>query len=259
MRVAWLAIASRAPAYDDMKEHTIRHLQQASAAGLELEPLFLYGGAGKGKAAVHELDVVYPDIAECLVPGVLHKTIAALRRVTEESSPAPPDYVIRTNLSTWFHWDKLAEFLSGAPRTRFAAGYSPDHSHLCGCCMVLSLDVARQLARFEGYDEGAIDDLAIAQALRNLGIPMRWVPRIDMLKTHIEGFGNELGLNPMDAFHYRIKSCIGGGREDRGVQDPVVMRALTDAYAAGERDPDHLLHRCIAAVQEQQPDPGPEE
>ena len=248
VRVAWLAIASHAQAYDDMKSHMLRHLRAAEDAGLDLVPKFLYGGApDKGKAAAHELDAVYTEVRECLVPGVLQKTLAALREVTSDDSP-PPDFVIRTNLSTWFHWDKLAEYLAHAPRSSLAAGYSPGHSHLCGCCMVLSLDVARWLARYNGYDESLIDDLAFAEAFRALGVRFAWIPRIDILQHHIVGMGNELGMNPLDAFQYRIKSCCGGERDDRGVQDPVVMRALTDAYASGERDPDRLLRGCIEAV-----------
>jgi hypothetical protein len=115
--------------------------------------------------------------------------------------------------------------------------------------MVLSADVARRLALFDGYNASLPDDLAFSTALRELGIEFRWIPRIDILKHHIEGLGNELGMNPLDAFHYRIKSCPGGEQDDRGTQDPAVMRALTDAYAAGERDPDRLLQGCVAAVQ----------
>ena len=249
MRVTWLAIASHAPAYDEMKSHMVRHLRTAESAGLELDPKFLYGVAdgNKGKDEVHEFDAVYPEVRECLVPGVLEKTLAALREVTDESKE-PPDFVIRTNLSTWFHWDKLAEFLADAPRTSLAAGYSPDRSHLCGCCMVLSLDVARQLAWYDGYDMSLIDDLAIAKALTALCLRVQWIPRIDILKDHIQGWGNELGLHPLAAFQYRIKSCCGGERADRG-QDIVVMQALTDAYASGERDADRLLRLCIEAVQ----------
>ncbi len=257
-RVALLAIASHAPAYDEMKACALAHLEQAAGApGLAVEPWFLYGataaaGSGsdtKGKGSLHELDAVYPDVEESLVPGVLLKTVAALREVTDNDADDDdaPDFVIRTNLSTWFHWDKLAAFLAGAPRSRFAAGYSPDKSHLCGCCMVLSADVARQLAQYDAYDVSAIDDLALSEALGRLGVPVRWIPRIDILKSHIEGLGNEEGLDPLDAFHYRVKSCVGGDA-DRCAQDPTVLRALTDAYAAGERDPDALLRKCVERV-----------
>ncbi len=244
IRVALLAIASGGQAYDDMKLVTREHLKSVPPE-LVVDAQFVYGTPCTTTAPT-ELDVVY-DVKESLIPGILHKTQRALERVL-----APPeggdavDFVIRTNASTWFHWDRLAQFLATAPRTGLAAGYAPDQSHLCGCCIVMSPDVARKLARHDEYDH-VIDDLAIAGALRHLGIASTWIPRIDILEHGIVGHGDHMGLDPRHSFQVRVKGCLGA--DGPRARDPLIMANLTAAYQRGVRDIDQLLRESVRGVE----------
>jgi hypothetical protein len=251
LRVAWLAIASGGDGYDVMKAVVHEHLGNVPDA-LDVSPQFVYGTRGDDEPVTRretEHDRVY-DVPESLIPGVLNKTLAALHDLSGaggDSSTPPPDYVVRTNLSTFFHWDRLAAWLQTAPRRGLAAGYSPDQSHLCGCCMVLSGDVARRLAAYREFNTSLIDDLAIAEALRYLGVPSVWIPRIDILEYGIVGHGGDLGLDPRQAFQVRVKSTTGGEAE-RTARDPRILANLVRAYRNGVRDTDNLLHASVRGL-----------
>lgn len=233
LRVALLVAASRGDVYDDMKAVTTEHLKTADPADLDITARFVYGARDDGLPPTDlatPLDAHY-DTPESLIPGILDKSLAAIKDVLA----AHPDirYVVRTNASTWFHWDRLAEFLRAAPPQGLAAGYAPDQSHLCGCCIVLSRDVAERLVATE-MSRDLIDDLAIAGALDRLGVRPAWVPRVDILGPGIVGHGSELGLDPLAAFHVRVKGCAGGDGRERG-RDAVLMAHLAHAYATGAR------------------------
>ena len=243
MRVDVLAIASPGEAYDAMKSATAQH---TAPPGFRVE--FVYGSAKPGESAgtlaTTPLDRSY-DVPENMVPGILDKSIAAMRAALDSSDP--PDYIVRTNASTWFHWDRLAAYLRAAPRAGLAAGYSPDHSHLCGCCIVLSADVARALVDFDDFDKSLLDDLAIARALARLGVAVAWIPRIDILADGIQGHGAEAGLDPGDAFQFRVKACLGGDSRARQ-RDATIMANMSGAYARGARDVHDLLRAGLHGI-----------
>jgi hypothetical protein len=245
MRVDVLAIASPGQAYDALKVVAWEH-SKAAPPGFRVE--FVYGDSVSAKPT--PLDAHYDDVPECMIPGILDKSIAAMRAALDSADP--PDFIVRTNVSTWFRWDRMAYWLETAPRTGLAAGYSPDHTHLCGCCIVLSADVARALVGYKGYDTSLIDDLAIAKALDAMGVAFRWIPRIDILSDAIVGHCTE-GQDPLEAFQVRIKSCLGGGDEGwpQGgrMRDATIMANLMRAYRRGTRDVNELLQAGLDGVE----------
>lgn len=242
--VAWLAIASGGEAYDAMKLVGAEHLNSVDNGVLDIKAQYVYGtdSTSAVKKYATPLDKMY-DVPESMIPGILDKSVLAMRAALLDS----PDYVIRTNASTWFHWDKLAAWLENAPRTGLAAGYSPDQSHLCGCCVILSADVARKLTDDAVLDKSLIDDLAMSKALRELGVQFTWIPRIDILDHGIVGHGSELGMDPADAFQLRIKGCLGGDAPGR-MRDPAIMANLMRSYRRGTRDIHELLHAGMSGI-----------
>lgn len=170
MRVLVLVIASRGAAYDAMRVAWGRH---APPAGWRVAWLY-----GEPHDAPEPGDFVAAGVPECLIPGALDKTISALRGMPLSEY----DYVLRTNLSSWFHWGVLARYLAESPRARFCAGWSPDGSHLSGCGLLMSSDVAARLAAANDLDRGLVDDLAWSAWLaRSRDIAIEWTPRIDLV------------------------------------------------------------------------------
>ena len=174
-----LTIATEGGVYDTMKGVLARHLEHLPEGWAHK---FVYGG-DYGGALPHGDDVVVGDVRESLVPGVMHKTLAALKAHLREED----QYVIRTNLSTIWLWPRLAEYLASAPRSGFAAGTADAHCgpHMCGCAMIWSRDVAQRLVTDpaivkELTESTAPDDVALSEVLQRISscTPM---PRLDSL------------------------------------------------------------------------------
>ena len=74
---------------------------------------------------------------ESFIPGIYTKTIKAMEYITNTYSF---DYVIRTNLSTFWNMPNLLTYLSTAPKTSLASSYS-FQGFLSGTTIILSRDV----------------------------------------------------------------------------------------------------------------------
>ena len=208
MRVLVLSIATRGDeAYDGMK----RVLQAEAAKGLPegWSHKFVYAGGEPGDPA-H--DVVIQDVQEGLVPGVARKTLAALKLHADDDY----DYVIRSNLSTLWLWDRLRAFIEAAPRTRLFAGTVDERSgdHVCGCCMIWSRDVVAHLLEQPQWDEvwnsQEPDDVALDRVCGRFA-DLSPVPRLDVYGTMFPGVQMHCAPHPVHdclrhVTHLRFKS-----------------------------------------------------
>jgi hypothetical protein len=221
MRVLVLAIASGdVPEYAAMKAALERH---ADAAPPGVDVRFLYGSSGGGAGGGGARDWAFDDVPETFIPGILHKTLRGFERALAEGY----DVVVRTNLSSFFHWRALLDFVRAQPSTGLAAGLCPDRSHLSGCNLVLSRDVVEAvLAAREALDAAKIDDLALSEFLLRAYAPT-WVPRLEIVFSGSQG---HVLLHPGDAavetVHVRLKNPGARGA------DATYLRALVDAYDA---------------------------
>lgn len=224
MRVLVLVIASRpaggtaaeydVPAYAPMREAWDKHAAQAPE-GLDVR--FVYGAGGPAGPR----DWTFEDVPETATPGILDKTVLALERGLRDGY----DAFVRTNLSSFYQWRALLDFLRSQPPERLAAGLCPDRSHLSGCNLVMSRDVAQAVvAATTTLDRSKIDDLAISEFLLSRYAPT-WISRLELV------FGADRGyvlLHPGDAgeaaFHVRLKNP---GKRDT---DAVFLRRLVDLY-----------------------------
>lgn len=222
MRVLVLIIASHGTEYESLKAEWTAHVDAHCPTGVDVR--FLYGVNDPlmpEDYAWSDRDLVYPvkestyGAVGCR-SGVLDKTLLALKNHDGY------DYVVRTNLSSWYHFDKLLRFLEAAPRKRFAAGFSPTKDHLSGCNIIVSGDVAADLAAYGAYGRD-LDDLEISKALSRMGVSATWVPRIDIL--------NKGGIVPHEeheqSFHVRLK-------QPNRADDASCFRALTAVYAPSD-------------------------
>ena len=66
-----------------------------------------------------ESDLVYEDISETYIPGILKKTIRAMKHV---HNTCTYDYLIRTNISTLWDLRNIEQLLLSCPTTRCYAG-----------------------------------------------------------------------------------------------------------------------------------------
>ena len=139
---------------------------------------------------------------ECLIPGILHKTIEALSYFLSLNSAF--DFVWRTNLSSVVDFDGLHKYVSNIDKhTGFYGGYvgkALDMFFVSGAGFLMSRDVAEYLVANKAslrYD--LIDDVAIGALLE----PKFGIVPIDRcwIQTGVENIRK-------DVFHYRCESYM---------------------------------------------------
>lgn len=194
MKLAVLVIASSGKLYDDFKRIWLTNWQMFGPKDSHL--YFLYG-RGYTTDVPSDYDMAL-DVEENIIPGVLMKTMLALRGLR-----APYDYVLRTNLSSLYNWSDYMNFLkSGAPTSSCLAGCSPDRSHVGGCGFTMSYDVVEKLLDgAQQLDVSLVDDVAISNLLFP-SVPVTWTARVDFV------YDNKIEVHNgfQQPFHFRFKN-----------------------------------------------------
>ena len=178
-------------------------------------------------------DLFFPRIKESLVPGILEKTIAALRHIDSNFSF---DYVWRTNLSSFLALDRFANALDKLPKTGLYMGKNYPHypyTFCSGAGFLMSRDVARYLYTNQRYLQRWLpDDVAMGALIQNqykVGNPadtgIAWTYDIDHQNPIKLDENSKIG----DHFHFRLKTnnaAAGIGRD----MDLANMRFLSKYF-----------------------------
>jgi hypothetical protein len=90
-----------------------------------------------------ESDLVYEDITESLVPGILQKTLRAMKYVHETCTY---DYLIRTNISTLWDLRYIEPLLLSCPTSRcYAGGHNLNPMNIySGVSIILTPDLVEE-------------------------------------------------------------------------------------------------------------------
>lgn len=205
--------------------------------------LFTYGNSAKFEPKSY--DLVFPEIEDVPTPGMMLKTLEAFKHI---NSNYEYDYIVRTNLSTFWDLHGLYERLSKAPAFNYYGGtFRRRHNNLthqnsdefvAGLDMILSKDLVGLI--LENKDIFAKSDLpedvAFCENLVKLGVePTRCVPR----KIHIfENDISDLSLNSVlnhiktarseGKDHFRIKNT--SNPKYRHLTDPWISKILLQEY-----------------------------
>lgn len=155
-----------------------------------------------------ELDIqnqtLYVKGDECLIPGILHKTVEALSFFL--STYPSIEYVWRTNLSSVVDVDRLEKYLDTISSTQFYGGYvgkamNENIFFASGAGFLMSRDVAEYLVANKAslrYD--LIDDVAIGALLE----PRFGIVPIDRCWVQT----GEEDIESEKVFHYRCESYM---------------------------------------------------
>lgn len=184
-----------------------------------------------------EHDLIYNDIKECFYPGMITKTVRSLAEIDEKYSY---DFLIRTNLSTFWDFDKLLTRLERMPKSQCLAGRRsamPPY-FITGTSMILSPDCVKYIVNennFFGEDRPKVkyeDNLMSFLLIDKMGINFidhsHYTSVLEkyleydeqVIKQHIE----QAQIKNQDNF--RIKNFRG----DRMVIDTAIMRLLCKTY-----------------------------
>ena len=135
MRVLFLIIASRNALYDKVKEYWQQIIDKKHD---NIDFYFLYNDSNIEKEyVINGNDILFKE-RETFIPGIFNKTISALNTCNYTNY----DYIIRTNMSTFFYIPGLLLFLQNAnPGNIFAPlvkySYHYHYTFPVGFCIII--------------------------------------------------------------------------------------------------------------------------
>lgn len=151
-------------------------------------------------------NVLWTKTKEGYIPGVINKTIVAMEAILPKIKDF--DYIIRTNLSTFFIFPRLLTFLETCPPKGVYGGFEiKKYGIVNGSCILMSPDIVEKLVQNKHFfldNTSAIDDRLIGFFLKDKEIPIYPINRLDILT--IDTWNKVKNNLPTDIFHLRIKS-----------------------------------------------------
>lgn len=139
------------------------------------------------------------------------------------------DYLLRTNLSSFYVFPRLLEFVRSLPKTKCYAGCRGVQGvpFASGSGFLLSRDLVRILLSNKQYlydNYRCFDDVAVGQLMHDLQINVIDAPREDILNGQ-QSQGQALRMD--DGFHFRVKNDNPVLRE---ATDVPIQRWLRDCF-----------------------------
>lgn len=221
-----------------------RDLWRENAARHGIQVFFLKASPAVTDDTVYvDGDCLYTKWIDDLHPRINDKTLKAFQYCHEHCDF---DYLLRTNLSSFYRLDALQAYLAGAPRQHFYAG-PVQHleiqmeeggsyllEYISGSGILLSRDlVPALLTRKTRIPQHHVDDIWIGVAL--LRIPRRPLHRCDFEDVDRVSVASMLKIrdrlakaDDRDDFHYRVKNT--GGEMPRHMLDGLVFSMLVEKY-----------------------------
>lgn len=181
---------------------------------------------------------------ESFVPGIVNKTIMSLEAMASRLDEF--DYVIRTNLSSFFPFDNLLKYLNKLPRENCYAGialYQPKELGLppgfdlvpfvSGAGIIWSKDVAKMLidghAEYNVYKKDTPDDVFLGLFFQEKKVPIICACRWDY-PTYAGWLEGNHQIEEY-AYHFRAKSSYFVRKGEDSFKDELcTLKALLQRY-----------------------------
>jgi hypothetical protein len=155
------------------------------------------------------------------------------------------DFIVRTNVSSYWGIEKLREFLSNKPQSDYYAGCTEklygglrgriqETRYASGAGIIMSTDVAKRLVENRTkFSKCFIDDLAIGKVASSLGLKPCELNRIDV--DSLEKLDALSSEDLLGSYHFRCKSYVYPGlpepRGDVEIMRNLHMRRSTGGYS----------------------------
>lgn len=201
----------------------------------DIKMLFVYG---KTVEPLDTNDLSY-DVVENDYPGIITKTLLAMEQVDKEYDY---DFIIRTNLSTFWDLPKLAARLETLPKTMCMAGTpvvhkdmdETIHRYIAGFDLVMSRDIVKVLvenkqAIIEQKVCSMMEDLSLCTGARLYGNPVMITDHRNSCVAGLREFNMDTTVDSIyksrNADHYRVKT-----NGDRNVDKKLMHLLLLRTY-----------------------------
>lgn len=186
-----LVIASKLQIYDFFKSIWTKY----DKTHPNIRVFYVYGventgtSTGVDKVNQNELeiidnaDLVFKNVKESLIPGCLDKTIKALEYIDTNFTY---NFLIRSNLSSLWRFKELHDYVENKSNNNnnnalnVYEGITGTHNKtikfVSGAGILMSQDVVKNILKNkERINYGLIDDVALANLVSNLNIPIKGV------------------------------------------------------------------------------------
>ena len=214
-RVLVLIIAS-----DDMPVY--RELQKIWQSYMHSDPEHITAYFIKGDPAIAYTylikdDVIWLRTKESIRPGIINKTLMAMEAFLPQIHQF--DYVLRTNLSSFYFFPRLLKFLQNSPTERFLAGRC-DGNFVSGSGFILSTDLVGLLVRNKRslFNSPGYDDVVISGFLHKNGVKFVSHAREDFLS--MDDWEKKKQQVPETMFQFRIKT-----QESSRIRDDIYIQS----------------------------------
>ena len=214
--------------------------QQYMNENPNIKVLFVYGNSPT--LIANEYDLVY-DVFENDYPGMITKTLFAMKDI---ENTYDYDFLIRTNLSTFWDLNRLDQRLDKLPKTQCLTGTpiklknntGDDYHYIAGYDMIVSRDLIRSILPFstEIINQKVLlnmEDLSICTAIEkytNIKLS-EYSFRNDAVMINIGSFSES---QYQQYINYQIKNNIDHfrvrNRIDRNIDKLIHRRLLQDIY-----------------------------
>ena len=190
-------------------------------------------------------DTLWVKAEENLIPGILNKTIASMQFLFDRIE-TEFDFVLRTNLSSFYVFSRFLKFLETLPKQQCYCAVpfdiiGPDHKEVrvgSGAGFTLSTDLVRLLVENRQNlvaNTSNLDDVVIGHFLYDHGVAVLPCPRMDFISfddRRCERCFFDASLQqflivdsiPEHVFHFRIKT------HDRLRLDPLIYKNLVKTF-----------------------------
>jgi hypothetical protein len=205
-----------------------------------VEAYFIKGNEHLSTTAKIEGDIIWSKTSDGWIPasgGILNKTILSLEMMLPRIDEF--DYILRTNLSSFYIFPRLLKFLKTLPKSRcYCGSHIGDGKTGSGCGFFMSPDLVKMLVhnKHNFWDITRIgDDVAIGNFLRKQGIRLLPQKRMDFFS--LSDWYNK-GSIPRDVFQFRVKN---NEHELRLTDDIFIQTQLLKMFYQGKKNGDYVL------------------
>ena len=167
-------------------------------------------------------DHIYMKGIETIKPGILIKTKLALYYINNKYNY---DYIIRTNLSSFWNLNNLLKFKNYLPRQKMCCGHLPFNTFISGTGIIMSYDVSKKIASLINTTASYNDDLYITNLLSICKYKIQNIENAGFtIKYIVYNNNNVIPEDTNNILYYRIKNV------DRNIDIYMFKKLLFKIY-----------------------------
>jgi len=178
---------------------------------------------------IEQEDHIYMKGVESITPGILIKTKMAFDYINNKYNY---DYVIRTNLSSFWDLNNLLNLKNFLQPQNLCCGHLPFNSFISGTGIIMSNDVSKKITSIINTTTSINDDVYISSLLINCGYSIQNIEKIGFtIKYLVYNNNNVIPDDTNNILYYRIKNG------DRNIDIDMFKKLLLKIYNIKWLDP----------------------